>query len=93
MKRPKKFLVVVVLLSVVTIVLVAGSIHHAIRRSRPQIQTASSHAEELRPLPSPRGVTEATASPAVGTPPAAAAQKRAKEFNDAVNRFNAPDAQ
>ena len=87
MKRPKNFLFLVLLLSVVVVVLVA--VIHATRVGRPRSQTPFS-AEAGHRSPVPNSVSDAALPN--GTP-SAAAQKRAKDFNDATNRFNAPDDQ
>ena len=87
MKRSKNFLILVVVLSLVAIALVVA--HHGTRQPHPPTQTAPSAAAG-RSLSSPAVFTLDT--PPVGTP-SAAAQKRAKDFNDATSRFNAPDGQ
>ena len=87
MKRPKNFLFLVLLLSVVAVVLAA--VIHATRVGRPRSQTPFSD-EAGHGSPVPNSVSDA--APPNGTP-SAAAQKRAKDFNDATNRFNAPDDQ
>ena len=85
MKRPKNFLFVAVLLSVVAIVL-AVAIHTA-RVSRPADR--QSPASGTVPQATPPTLTPERAVP--DGSPSAAAQKRAKDFNDATSRFNAPD--
>ena len=87
MKRPKNFLILVIVLSVAAIGLATAL--HAMRQPRQQTQTTLSPAES-RPVFSPAPVT--VDSPKNGAP-SAAAQKRAKDFNDATSRFNAPDSQ
>ena len=87
MRRPKHFLFLVLLLSVVAVVLAVAI--HAARAPRPVGPTPFA-AEAGRRPPSSASVSDAF--PPNGTP-SAAAQKRAKDFNDATNRFNAPDDQ
>ena len=87
MKRSKNFLILIGVLSLVAIGLAVA--YHAARQPRQQIQTVPSPSAG-RPSPPPAVVTLDT--PPGGTP-SAAAQKRAKDFNDATNRFNAPDGQ
>ena len=84
MQRPKNLLFPVLLLSVVAVVLAVAI--HAARQPRP-VGPAPSAAAGYQP-PSPAFVSHPV--PPDGTP-SAAAQKRAKDFNDATNRFNAPD--
>lgn len=88
MQRPKNLLLLVVLVSVVTVALAA--VFYTTRASIPPRRSVPAPATTDRLSSSPAPVV-ADASPA-GTP-SAAAQKRAKEFNDATNRFNAPDGQ
>ncbi len=87
MKRPKNFLFLALSLSVVAVVL-AVAVHTA-REPRPAGRQPTASEAVLRavsPTPAPERVgSEGT--------PSAAARKRAKEFNDATNRFNAPDDQ
>ena len=87
MRRPKNFLFLILLLTVVAVVLAVAI--DAAREPRPEGQPPFG-SEAGRLSPSPAFVSR-TAAPD-GTP-SAAAQKRAKEFNDATNRFNAPDDQ
>ena len=87
MKRPKNFLFPTLLVSVVAVVLVV--VIHTARVRHPTSQT-SVPMEASRRSPSPTFVSDAT--PPDGTP-SPAARQRAKEFNDATNRFNAPDDQ
>ncbi len=87
MKRPKNFLLLVVLVSVMALALAA--VFFTTHRSLPPSGAAGSPATTL-PWVSPVPVVVDT--PPAGTP-SAAAQKRAKDFNDATNRFNAPDGQ
>ena len=87
MKRPKNFLFAVVLLSVAAIALAA--VLHTARERHPNAPVLS------MPEVGRQGLSPA---PGSGTPtpsgtPSAAAQRRAQEFNDATNRFNAPDDQ
>ena len=85
MRRPKNFLFLVLLLSVVTVVLAVAI--YAAREPRPVGPAPSAAAAGHRP-PSPASVSDPVSPD--GTP-SAAARKRAKDFNDATNRFNAPD--
>ncbi len=85
MQRSKNFLFLVLLLSVVAVVLAVAI--HAAREPR-RVGPAPSAAAADHRSPSPASVSDPV--PPDGTP-SAAAQKRAKEFNDATNRFNAPD--
>lgn len=87
MKRSKNFLILIGVLSVLAIGLAVA--HHATPQPRQQIQTVPSPvAGRLAPPPA-----VFTLDPPPGGTPSAAAQKRAKDFNDATNRFNAPDGQ
>lgn len=85
MKRPKNFLFPTLLVSVVAVVLVVVIYSARVRHPTSQL---SSPMETGRRSPSPTFVSDAT--PPDGTP-SAAARQRAKEFNDATNRFNAPN--
>ena len=89
MQRPKNFLLLVVLVSVVTVALAAAVFYTTRRSLTPSRTVPSATADRLSSSPAPVVVVDA---PPAGTP-SAAAQKRAKEFNDATNRFNAPDGQ
>ena len=88
MKLPKNFLFVIVLVSVVVAIALAAAIH-AVRERGPEERPSTVQGSGLRPS-LPASVSDASVSN--GTP-SAAAQKRAKDFNDATNRFNAPDDQ
>ena len=88
MERPKDFLFAVLLLSVAAVALAAVAIH-ATRAHQAGTPPASATAAGRR-LSSPSSMS-GVATP--GGTPSVAAQKRAKEFNDATSRFNAPDDQ
>ena len=88
MKRPKNFLSVIILVSVVAIALAVAAYTVRGRRST-TIQSGSAPAA-AQAARSP-GLVSGGSTP--GGTPSAAAQQRAREFNDATNRFNAPDEQ
>ena len=87
MSRPKNFLFAAVLLSVVAIPL-AAVLHTAWERHRiaPVLPKPNVGRQELLPA-------QVSGAPTPSGTPSAAAQRRAQEFNDATNRFNAPDDQ
>ena len=86
MKLSKNFLFVIVLVSVVVAIALAAAIHAA-RERGPEERPSTVQGSGIRPLLL-NSILDGSGSN--GTP-SAAAQKRAKDFNDATNRFNAPD--
>ena len=88
MKRPKNFLFVVVLVSVVAIALAVAA--YTVRERHSTTTRTGSAPAAVQAAQSPGPVSGV---PTSGGTPSAAAQRRAQEFNDAANRFNAPDNQ
>ena len=88
MKRPKNFLFVIILVSVVAIVLAVAA--YTVRERRSTTTRPGSDPTVTQAAQSP-GLVSGLPTP--GGTPSTAAERRAQEFNDATNRFNTPDYQ